>query len=127
MRDFATSRGASEVKWLESNGEQKNQRDPLAWTALEQTSKPQACVEGASRSMRSRTGRQAAQVQASGTQAPAWLERPAPCSAALQHEAKEAVGPRPAMDGSCSGQAPMVWRRAGMARRRAGEVRRWRR
>jgi len=39
VRDFATSRGASEVKWLESNRERKNQRDPLAWTALEQTSK----------------------------------------------------------------------------------------
>ena len=125
MRDFASSRGASEVKWLELNGEQKNQRVPLAWTAPEQASRPQACVEGASRPMRSRTGRRAAQARASGTHAPAWLERPAPCSAALQYEAEEAVGPRPAMDGSCSGQAPMVWRRAGMARRRAGEVRRW--
>jgi len=38
-------------------------------------------------------------------------ERPASCSAALQHEAEEAAGPGPAMAGSCSSQAPMAGRR----------------
>ena len=88
-------------------GSKKNQRDPLAWTALEQTSKPQACVEGASRSMRSRTrwraARGAAEWRARAGLAQA-AKGPAPYSAALQHEA----GPRPTMDGSCSGQAPMA-------------------
>ena len=111
MTNFASSRGASEVKWLESNGEQKNQRDPLAWTAPEQASRPQACVEGASRSMRSRTrwraARGAAEWRARAGLAQA-AEGPAPYSAAWQHEAKEAAGPRSAMDGSCSGQAPMA-------------------
>ena len=32
MRDFATSRGASEVKWFESNGDQEIQGGPLART-----------------------------------------------------------------------------------------------
>ena len=117
MRDFASSRGASEVKWLESNGEQKK-------------SEGSTCLEGASRPMRSRTWWRAAwgaaerHARAGLAQA---AEGPAPYSAALQHKAKEAAGPRSAMDGSCSGQTPMAGLRAGMARRRVGEVRRWRR
>ena len=71
-------------------------------------------MEGASRPMRSRTWWRAAwgvaerHARAGLAQA---AKGSAPYSAALQHEAKEAAGPRSAMDGSCSGQAPMAGRR----------------
>jgi len=99
VRDFASRRGASEVKWLESNGEQKKSEGPT-------------CLDGA------RAGEQTPVLHGRGEQAHALTNRraqvaegPAPYSAALQDEAKEAAGPRPAVDGSCSGQDPMAGRR----------------
>jgi len=114
VRDFASRRGASEVKWLESNEEQKNQRDPLAWTEPEQASKPQSCMEGASRPMRSRTG---------GLK---WPRGPLPTAPPCRTKPRR----RPDLGLSWMDLAlarpPWLGAGAGMARRRAGEVRRWR-